>query len=97
MTVRQVWSYGEGTGERLYACYQGGAYRLPRTGNTFMNYGGICTTDGVPTGDNREGFCRARLMEVTPEKEIVFDMWIDSSGEDNPVPLSSFRSEFVPD
>jgi hypothetical protein len=97
MTVRQVWSYGEGKGERLFGCYQGGAYRLPKTGNTFMNYGGVCTIDGVPTGNNNEGFCRARLMEVTPEKEIVFDMWIDSSGEKNPVPLSSFRSEFVPD
>jgi hypothetical protein len=30
-------------------------------------------------------------------KEIVFDMWIDASDKDNPVPLSSIRSEFVPD
>ncbi len=49
------------------------------------------------TGNINESFCRARLMEVTPEKEIVFDMWIESSGETNPVPLSSFRSEFVAD
>ena len=95
MTVRQVWSYGEAAGERLYSCYQGGAYRLPRTGNTFMTYGGICTIDGVPTSDNRKGFCRARLMEVTPEKEIVFDMWIDGSGENPALSLSSFRAEFV--
>jgi hypothetical protein len=96
MTVRQIWSYGENEGQRLFGCYQGGAYRLPQTGNTFMNYGGICTIDGVPTGNNQEGFCRARLMEVTPEKEVVFDLWIESSDENNPVPLSSFRSEFVP-
>jgi hypothetical protein len=96
MTVRQVWSYGEGAGERLFGCYQGGAYRLPQTGNTFINYGGVCTNDGVPARNSREGFCRARLMEVTPEKEIVFDMWIDSEGQDEAVPLSSFRSEFVP-
>jgi arylsulfate sulfotransferase len=97
MAVRQVWSYGAGSGERLYGCYQGGAYRLPRTGNTFMTYGGVCTIDGVPTSNNHEGFCRARLMEVTPEKEIVFDMWIDASDEDDPVPLSAFRSEFIPE
>ena len=97
MEVRQVWSYGDGAGEKLYGCYQGGAYRLPQTGNTFMNYGGVCTIDGVPTSDNRKGFCRARLMEVTPDKEIVFDMWIDGSNEDPPLSLSSFRSEFLPE
>jgi len=81
----------------LYGCYQGGAYRLPQTGNTFMNFGGVCTIDGVPTNRNHDGFCRARLIEVTPENEIVFDMWIDGSGEEPPLSLSSFRSEFVPD
>jgi hypothetical protein len=34
-------------------------------------------------------------MEVTPEKEIVFDMWIDGSGENPALSLSSFRAEFV--
>ena len=40
-TVEQVWSFGDGDGpgEGLYGCYQGGAYRLPKTGNTFMNFG----------------------------------------------------------
>ena len=97
MTVRQVWSYGGAANERLFSCYQGGAYRLPKTDNTFMTFGGICTIGGKPTSDNREGFCRARLMEVTPEKEIVFDMWIDGSGEKPPVSLSSFRAELVAD
>jgi hypothetical protein len=57
--------------------------------------GGICTIDGVPTSDIRKGFCRARLMEVTPEKEIVFDMWIDGSDENPALSLSSFRAEFL--
>ena len=97
-TVEQVWSFsdGDGLGEGLYGCYQGGAYRLPETGNTFMNFGGVCTIDGVPTNDNRGGMCRARLLEVTPDNEIVFDMWIDGSEEDPPMPFSSFRSEYVP-
>lgn len=97
MTVRQVWSYGEGPGERLYGCYQGGACRLPNSGNTFITYGGVCSIDGVPTDNNVEGFCRARLIEVTRDKEVVFDLWIDSTASDNPVPLSSFRSEYLPD
>lgn len=96
-TVRQVWSYGGGDDGKLYACYQGGAYRLPQTGNTFINFGGVCTVDGVPTSDNTKGICRARLMEVTPEKEIVFDLWIDGTNEDPPLSLSSFRSEFLPE
>jgi hypothetical protein len=97
MTVCQVWSYGEGPGEGLYACFQGGACRLPTSGNTFITYGGVCTIDGVPTDDNVNGFCRSRLIEVTPDKEVVFDLWIDSSASDNPMPLSSFRSEHLPD
>jgi hypothetical protein len=97
LTVRQIWSWGKQQDDRLYGCYQGGAYRLPQTGNTFMNFGGVCTIDGVPTSSNHDGFCRARLIEVTPENEIVFDMWIDGSGEKPPLSLSSFRSEFVPD
>jgi arylsulfate sulfotransferase len=49
--VRQVWSFADGGPDRIFACYQGGAYRLPKTGNTFMTFGGICTVDGVPTSD----------------------------------------------
>jgi hypothetical protein len=95
MTVRQVWAYGKTPGEQLYACYQGGAYRLPKTGNTFITYGGICTQDGKPAGVPIDSFARARLIEVTPEKEIVFDMWIEDTAENDPMPLSSFRAEFV--
>ena len=47
-TVRQVWSYGEAPGERIYAGFQGGAMRLPKTGNTFITYGGVCSIDGRP-------------------------------------------------
>lgn len=96
MTVRQVWAYGKDPGERLFACYQGGAYRLPETGNTFMTYGGIVTADGQPSASAGEGFARARLLEVTPDKEIVFDLWIDDSDTPNGMSLSSFRSQHVP-
>ena len=96
MTVQQVWAYGKAPDERLFACYQGGAYRLPQTGNTFITYGGTCTIDGKPSSSPGKSFAQARLIEVTPDNEVVFDMWIDDSSAETPVPLSSFRSEFIP-
>ena len=86
-TVRQVWSYGEAPGERLYAGFQGGAMRLPKTGNTFITYGGICSIDGRPASgpdrfepgeaDARDKLdIRARLLEVTPDREVVLDLQI---------------------
>jgi arylsulfate sulfotransferase len=96
MTVQQVWAYGKAQDERLFACYQGGAYRLPQTGNTFITYGGTCTIEGKPSSSPGKSFAQARLIEVTPDNEVVFDMWIDDSSAETPVPLSSFRSEFVP-
>lgn len=96
MTVHQVWAYGGPDQDMTYACYQGGAYRLPQTGNTFITYGGVCTIDGKPTSSNLESFVRGRLVEVTPVGEVVFDMWIDSDEAAGGSPLSVFRSEFVP-
>lgn len=96
MTVEQVWSYGEAPGERLFACYQGGAYRLPRTGNTIITYGGISTINGVPTNRNLDAFCTSRIMEVTPQKEIVLDLRIEDTSKKDPIPLSSFRADFLP-
>ena len=95
MTVRQVWAYGKAPDERLYACYQGGAFRLPKTGNTFITYGGVCTRDGKPAGEPNHSFAQSRLVEVTPTNEVVFDLWIDDSASENPMPLSSFRSEHI--
>jgi hypothetical protein len=96
-TVEQVWSYGEAPDDRLFACFQGGAKRLPETGNTLITYGGVATIDGAPTGDNDTGFGRARLVEVTQGGDVVFDLWIDASGETDPVSYSVFRAEHLAD
>ncbi|MEE2760197.1 MAG: aryl-sulfate sulfotransferase [Pseudomonadota bacterium] len=96
MTVQQVWSYGSADGDNTFACYQGGAYRLPQTGNTFLTYGGVCTKEGVPTSNNADAFARARLVEITPDGKVVFDLWIDSDENDGGAPLSSFRAEHFP-
>jgi hypothetical protein len=93
-TVREVWSYGAGAGERLFAGFQGGAIRLPNTGNTFISYGGICSLDGKPANEPDGANIRARLIEVTPDREIVFDMRL-GGGPYDPKALSIFRSEFI--
>jgi arylsulfate sulfotransferase len=95
--VRQAWCFGDGGPERIFGCYQGGALRLPETGNTFMTFGGICTVDGVPTSDNVEAFGIARLIEVTPGGDIVFDASIDDSESAEPSAFSAFRAEHFPD
>jgi hypothetical protein len=101
-----VWSYGDAPGERLYAGFQGGAMRLPRTGNTFISYGGICSLGGRPASgpdrfepgeaEQRDALdIRAQLIEVTPDKQVVLDLRIGGEPGD-PKALSVFRSEFVP-
>lgn len=94
--VHQVWHFGDGGNDRIFSCYQGGAYRLPETGNTFMTFGGICTIDGAPTSDNVDAFSTARLIEVTPGGDIVFDAIIDDSASAAPLPFSAFRAEHFP-
>ena len=94
-SVRQVWSYGERAGERLFAGFQGGACRLPMTGNTFITYGGICSVGGKPAAEPDGADIRARLIEVTPDREVVLDLRIGGEPGD-PGALSVFRSELVP-
>ena len=98
LTVRQVWAYGEGA-DRCYSTYQSGAYRLPRTGNTFINYGGVCTIDGLPSTRISEGHCKARLIEVTAGEapEIVFELTINDTTADKPIAWSSFRADHFPE
>ena len=106
MTVRQVWSYGERPSERLYAGFQGGALRLPQTGNTAITYGGICSIDGRPASEpdrfepgeaeaHDRMAIRAQILEVTPDRQIVLNLQIGGEAG-NPRALSVFRSEHVP-
>lgn len=96
-TVRQTWSFGGPGPDRIFACYQGGALRLPQTGNTLMTFGGICFKGGKPTRDNgNDAFGRARLMEVTSGGDIVLDLSIDDSVSAAPSAYSAFRADFIP-
>ena len=67
---------------------------MPKTGNTLITYSGIVTKDELLEDVPEAGFCRSRIVEVTPEDEIVFDLWIDGGEED--VSLSSLRAEHYP-
>ena len=82
-----------------YSAFQSGVCRLPGTGNMFVNYGGVCTVDGVPSGKVFQGHCLARLIEVTPGApgEIVFELIVNDASAEDPAPLSSFRTEHFPD
>jgi hypothetical protein len=91
--VRQVWVFGEFTTPRVFACYQGGARRLPRTGNTILTFGGICLRDGTPAGSNVGSWGYARILEVTPDKEVVLDIEINDEASESPMAYSAFRSD----
>jgi hypothetical protein len=91
--VRQVWEFGEFATPRVFACYQGGARRLPRTGNTILTFGGICLRDGVPAGSNVGSWGYARILEVTPDKEVVLDIEINDEASESPMAYSAFRSD----
>ena len=96
-TVRQVWEYGEAAEPRRFACYQGGARRLPQTGNTILTFGGLCFLDGAPAGSNVGTWGCARILEVTPGGEVVLDIEIDDrdsqARDSSPLAYSAFRSD----
>ena len=97
-TATQVWSYVHGTENPLFATYQGGVLQLPKTGNVFMNYGGVVTDqDGNWSNSNRTDHCSARLIEIEyePPHEKVFEMVIDDQSGSDSVSWSSFRTEFL--
>ncbi len=99
MAVEQIWSYGDGGEDPIYANFVSGAYRLPDTGNVFVTFGGVITDpDGKPSANMREHQVSARMVEVThttPAKK-VFEMVIKDMSDD-PVSFMAFRSERVPD
>ena len=63
--------------------------------HTLIAYGGICLIPCDPVDEPEGADVRARLIEITPDKDIVFDMCI-GGGPSDPRALFVFRSEFVP-
>jgi hypothetical protein len=81
MTVSRAWAWGEAqSGEALYSPLAGDVDRLPRTGNTLITFGGLCTEAGMPS-DNVDS-CRssARIIEVDTETdERLWDLAVDDN------------------
>ncbi len=97
MTARQIWARGRAD-DGTYSCFQSGAYRLPSTGNTYINYGGVCSVDGTPSDRLDEGHCKLRQIETAKASpdEIVFELTVDDDSAENAVAYSSFRAEHFP-
>ena len=95
--VRQIWARGRAD-DGTYSCFQSGACRLPSTGNTYVNYGGVCSVDGVPSDRLDQGHCGLRQVEVTqaPRGEVVFELTVNDDSAENAVAYSSFRAEHLP-
>ena len=93
--VRQAWARSRQE-DGTFSTFQSGAYRLPGTGNTFIDYGGVCTVEGVPSDDVNSGHCMVRLVEVAPDGETVFELVVNDNSAQDPAALSSFRAEHFP-
>lgn len=95
-TVRQIWQYGEQRVPALFGCYQGGAKRLPKTGNTLITFGGLCFENGRPANTHVGTRGAVRILEVTPGGEVVLDIAVDDGNAPEPRPFSAFRADLLP-
>lgn len=78
-TVEQIWQYGKERGSDCYATFLGDADYLYETGNRIMAFGGQLRNNGVPVDDIVSGvtgdtITNSRVIEVTQEKEVVFEV-----------------------
>ncbi len=97
MEIRQVWEYGKGIPETLYAGRIGDANRMNTTGNTLITFGGTKYTGGVRTSELGLGAISTRIIEVSAETpaDKVFDILAY-----DPAPLARlqvYRSKRIPD
>jgi arylsulfate sulfotransferase len=73
MTVRRLWSFGEGERD-LYGSRNSGVAYLKTTGNRLLITSGLDETDIVGDPHN------PHIIEVTENGEIVFDLEIQGTG-----------------
>lgn len=93
MEVEQIWDFSI---ENVYTPFIGDADYL-ENGNVLVTFGGIVkNAEGVPIDVISEGDLSARIVEVTQDKEIVFDMQI----KNNPIELGDgwkvYRTAKIP-
>lgn len=88
MTVTQLWQYGKERGSELYSTFLGGAKYLAGTGNILITFGGQLRAGGVPVDDIIDGVfgevsTDSRVVEVTFNGEVVFEVAVNSSVNNN--------------
>ena len=79
MTVEQIWEYGKERGVECYATFLGDANFEPITGNRLITFGGQLSVDGVRSDAIVDGVLgdvvtRSRVVEVTREGDVVFEV-----------------------
>jgi len=89
-TIEQLWEYGRERGSDCYATFLGDADYLNRTQNRLFCFGGQLRVNDVPVDDIVEGVfggiaIRSRIVEVTPDKQVVFEVAV----HENPYSPSS--------
>ncbi len=98
MSVAQSWAFDAGRDNGYYSTFVGGATRLPRTGNTYITFGGVTyEDDGTPADNNQIHRIKARHVEVTPggAGEKVLELLIEDRSETDAIRWFSFRGEHV--
>jgi hypothetical protein len=83
MTVEQLWQYGKERGSELYAAFLGGAQYLSNS-NILIAFGGMLRGDDKPMDEVISGVfghvaTRSRVVEVTQEGEVVFEVSVRES------------------
>ncbi len=78
-TVKQIWQYGKERGSECYTTFLGSAKYLPDTGNRLISFGGQLRVDEKPVDDIISGVVggivtRSRIVEVTGDNEVVFEV-----------------------
>ena len=88
MTVQQIWEYGKERGVECYATYLGDANYEPLTGNRLITFGGQLSANGVRSdailgGVLGEIVTRSRVVEVTEDREVVFEVSVQEDAYTN--------------
>ncbi len=96
-TVRQIWARGRAE-DGTFSCFQSGVCRLPATGNLLVNYGGVCTENGLPSDRVDDGRCAVRQIEIDAASgDVVFELVVEDASPVDAAAYASFRVEHFPD
>lgn len=84
-TVEQIWAYGQTRGNEFYSTFLGDADALKYTDNRLIAFGGHLTQNGKTVDRIVDGVfgklnVTSRVVEVTRQNEVVFEVAIENRG-----------------